>query len=177
MLENKSATTLTLGGIMIALSQVLSYVRIWQMPQGGVVTIGSMVPLLIFVLLAKPKAAFIASFAFGFLQFAIGGDFLLNPASIILDYILAFGILGVATFFPKNTVGAMVGSTLAILLRYVCHVLSGYFIFYMYAPEGVSPLYYSITYNSFLMVELAITLVFLAILYKPIVGYFKNRLN
>lgn len=177
MLQNKNVATLTLGGIMIALSQVLSYIKIWQMPQGGAVTIGSMVPLLIFVLIAKPRAAFIASFAYGFLQLAIGGEFLLNPASGLLDYILAYGILGVATFFPKNLTGAMIGSTVAILLRYVCHVLSGYFIFYMYAPDNVSPFYYALTYNSFLLVELVITLVILPILYKPTMNYFKKHME
>lgn len=177
VMKNRGAMTLTLGGILIALSQVLSYIKIWQMPQGGAVTIGSMVPILIFVLIAKPGPAFIATFAYGFLQFAIGGDFLLNPASIFLDYILAFGILGIATFFPKNLPGALIGSALAILARYACHVLSGVLIFYMYAPEGVSPLVYSLVYNTFLLVELAITIVILAVLYKPVVKNFEKRLG
>ncbi|SHH47486.1 thiamine transporter [Anaerosphaera aminiphila DSM 21120] len=163
---------LTEAGVMIALAQVLSYVKLFQLPQGGSVTLGSMVPIILFSATWGGKYGLIASFIYGIFQFMFGG-FILNPLSILLDYIIAFGVLGIVGFFPKTLRGTLVGSTIAILIRFVCHFLSGWLIFGFYAPDNLAPWLYSLQYNSFVFVELVITLIIIAAVYKPYMNFKK----
>ncbi|MDO5040602.1 MAG: energy-coupled thiamine transporter ThiT [Peptoniphilus sp.] len=159
---------LTQAGIMIALSQILSYVKFFEMPQGGSVTVASMVPVIFYSLLWGPKYGLLACTVYGFLQLILGGE-VYHTMSIFLDYIFAFGLLGIAGFFNKDFKSAMLGSTLAMLLRYLMHFISGVTLFYMYAPEGQPVWLYSLLYNSFMVVEIAISLPVLAFLYKRVV--------
>ena len=151
------------------MSQILSYVKFFQMPQGGSVTAASMAPVIIFSLIWGGKYGLLACTTYGFLQFAFGGEATLSIWSILLDYILAFGLLGIAGFFNKDLKSALFGTTLAMLLRYLCHFLSGWLIFYMYAPEGQAPWLYSLIYNAFMIPEIIITLPIVAILYKRVI--------
>lgn len=153
---------------MIALSQILSYAKFLEMPQGGSVTVASMVPVIFYSLLWGPKYGILACTVYGFFQFILGGV-MLHPMSIIIDYILAFGLLGVAGFFNKSFKIAMLGTTFAILLRYLMHFISGVTLFYMYAPEGQPAWLHSLLYNSFMLVELAISLPVVAFLYKRVI--------
>ena len=94
MTNNKKTKMLAEAGVMIALSQILSYFKLIQMPQGGTVTPGSMVPIIMFALLWGGKYGITASITYGVLQFTLGGAFSLHPLSIILDYLFGFGVLG-----------------------------------------------------------------------------------
>ncbi|EFI41564.1 MULTISPECIES: energy-coupled thiamine transporter ThiT [Peptoniphilus] len=172
-MRNEKSKMLAEAGVMIALSQILSYVKVFQMPQGGSITIASMVPIIFFSLIWGGKKGILASVTYGILQFALGGEGILNPLSILLDYLLAFGVLGVAGFFPKNITGAITGTSVAVLLRYFFHFLSGWLVFYMYAPEGVAPWIYSLSYNSYMLVELVISVVVITIIYKPLINKLK----
>ena len=160
---------LTQAGVMIALSQILSYVKFFQMPQGGSVTAASMVPVIFFSLVWGGKYGLMACTTYGLLQFALGGEAMLNPLSILLDYILAFGLLGVAGFFNKDLKNALFGTGLAVLLRYLCHFLSGWIVFGEYAPPGQAPWLYSLIYNSYMLVELVITVIVIEILYQKVI--------
>ena len=160
---------LTQAGVMIALSQILSYVKFFQMPQGGSVTAASMVPVIFFSLVWGGKYGLMACTTYGLLQFALGGEAMLNPLSILLDYILAFGLLGVAGFFSKDLKNALFGTALAVLLRYLCHFLSGWIVFGEYAPPGQAPWLYSLIYNSYMLVELVITVIVIEILYQKVI--------
>lgn len=61
----------------------------------------------------------------------------------------------------------LLGVTLSIGGRFLVHFLSGTWFFWMYAPEGVSPIVYSDMYNgSYMVVELAISLVIIDIIQK-----------
>lgn len=160
---------LTQAGVMIALSQILSYVKFFQMPQGGSVTAASMVPVIFFSLVWGGRYGLMACTTYGLLQFALGGEAMLNPLSILLDYILAFGLLGVAGFFNKDLKSALFGTGLAVLLRYLCHFLSGWLVFGAYAPPGQAPWLYSLIYNSYMLVELVITVIVIEILYQKVI--------
>ncbi|MFA5365251.1 MAG: energy-coupled thiamine transporter ThiT [Candidatus Bathyarchaeia archaeon] len=79
-----------------------------------------------------------------------------NPVQVLLDYLIAFGALGVAGFFQKRF---YIGVTLGIFGRFLAHFLSGIIFFSSFAPEGMNPLLYSAIYNgSYLLVEWAISL-------------------
>lgn len=169
--------TVATGGLCLALSYVLSLIKLFEMPQGGSVTPASMLPIIFFCLCFGAKRGFCVTFAYSLLQL-IGGYFM-HPARVILDYTLAFTIIGVAGFFAasekkrlevKNPIKRLklipfwrIGLAVffAFVLRCASHVLSGVIFYSEYAGDQ-NPWVYSILYNgTFLLVEAAITVVIL----------------
>jgi thiamine transporter len=134
-------------GIAIALAAVLHFIKLWEMPQGGAVTLGTMVPLFIVAFRRGPGVGFVTGALYGILEGWIlsGGRFFVHPAQVILDYPLAFGLLGLAGFFPKYPA---FGVTVGALARYASHVVSGVVFFSQYAPKGQPVWQYSLVYNA-----------------------------
>lgn len=139
--------------LSLAVAAVLNMLIIYRLPQGGSVTLASMVPLYLLALAYGPEIGMLAGLLFGMVDLFLGGS-LYHPVQILLDYPLAFMFIGVAGFFPRHVnLGMLMGTS----LRLICHVLSGYIFFAAYAPEGTHPLIYSLIYNgSFLMADLFI---------------------
>lgn len=150
-------------GIAIALALVLYQIKIYHMPQGGSVTAGSMVPILLLALRRGYKLGIVTGILYGLLRILIGGE-IYYPVQVLLDYPVAFGLLGFAGFFmtkPLYGVAAGIGG------RFLAHLLSGAIFFGEYAPPGQSPWIYSAIYNgSYLVPELAVSAVLIYILYK-----------
>jgi thiamine transporter len=90
------------------------------------------------------------------------GAYIVHPAQLILDYPLAFTLLGVAGFMRKTPlVSVVVGS----FLRFVAHFVSGVIFFGQYAPEGMNVLAYSAIYNaSYMLPETVITLLVIGVI-------------
>jgi len=134
------------AGVSIALAGALHMVKLWQMPQGGSITLGTMVPLFILALRRGPVAGTVAGALYGILEGWIlsGGKNFYYPAQVILDYPVAFGLLGLAGFFPRTPA---FGVLIASLARYGAHVLSGILFFGQYA-KGQPVVLYSLTYNA-----------------------------
>jgi thiamine transporter len=90
---------------------------------------------------------------------------------VIFDYPLAFGALGLAGFFKPTVRGAILGTIVAVLARFLCHFVSGVVFFASYAPEGWNPYLYSAAYNAgYLVPSLAIALVVVVVLLKALEG-------
>lgn len=152
---------------MIALAAILSFIKVFALPQGGSVTAGSMVPIILFALVWGGRDGMLAGLVYGLLQFLLDG-IAIHVLSILIDYLLAFSLLGVAGFFGKNRTQALLGTILAVFLRFLASFFSGWLIFGSYAPAGQSPALYSFIYNaSYLLPELIITTVLVALLYLP----------
>ncbi|WP_051569142.1 energy-coupled thiamine transporter ThiT [Alkaliphilus transvaalensis] len=144
---------LVYGSLCIALSFVLSYIRLFRMPQGGSITPASMLPLILFAVMFGPIPGIVAGFAFGFLQYIQGG-YVVHWVQVLLDYPIAFGMIGLAGLYRKNIT---ISILLAALGRLVIHVISGVIFFASATPEGTPVLVYSLTYNgSFLLIEVLI---------------------
>ena len=141
--------------MFVALATVLSYIKIFSLPQGGSVTLASMVPILWLALRRGPKVGLFAATAYGVVQFALQ-PYIYHPAQVIVDYPLAFGLLGLAGFFQKHI---FIGVTVSITGRFFAHFLSGIIFFASYAPEGMHPAVYSAVYNGgYMLVELVISI-------------------
>ncbi|SHI10049.1 thiamine transporter [Sporobacter termitidis DSM 10068] len=168
----KRSRILTLAecAMMIALSTVLSLFPIFAMPQGGTVTLASMVPLVLVSYRHGLKWGILTAFTHSLLQMLI--LFNVPPAQtfwafagvVLLDYMLAFTVLGTAAFFGRpfknRAVSAAVGAAAVAFLRFICSFLSGILIWGSYAPEGTPVWLYSLTYNgSYMLPELIITAV------------------
>lgn len=158
-MRSKRVTVMVEGALMVALAFGLHFIKVFQLPQGGSVTLGSMVPLLVFAFRHGFGPGVLAGTAYGLLDLVVE-PFVVHPAQLILDYPLAYGVLGLAGLFPKNVVA---GSFVGILGRFVASFLSGVIFFAQYAEGNVY--LYSATYNgSYLLPEFIISVVLIAAL-------------
>jgi thiamine transporter len=131
------------GGLCVAIAFVLSYVRLYRWPQGGSITLASALPIFVYAYIFGPAAGIAAGTAYGLLQL-IQDPYILHPFQVFLDYILAFAAWGLAGFFRKNiSLGIILGGAGQIFSSF----LSGVIFFGAYAPEGMSPIIYSLAVN------------------------------
>lgn len=166
-MKNKNVQMLAEAGLMLALAQLLSYVKLWQMPAGGSVTLASMLPIILFSIRWGIGRGITVGVVFGVLQFVLDTKYSLHIVSLLFDYFVAFGFLGLAGALRKSFRGIVTGTFLGIFGRFACSVISGYVVFADGAPEGQHPLVYSIVYQgTYLLPEFLIIAVILFILYK-----------
>ena len=92
---------LVYGALSITLAFVLSYFKLFSLPFGGTITLLSMLPIFAYAAYFGPVSGFTAAFAFSLLQ-VVQGAYIVHPVQFILDYFVAFTLLGTASFFPKN---------------------------------------------------------------------------
>ena len=195
------------SALMIALSTILSFVILYRLPFGGSLTACSMLPVMLISFRYGIKWGLLTSFGFSLIQgiqgiaegtfsaaalgvengvftggFFSGSPLLAAVGIFLLDYILAYTMLGFAGMFKnkiKNKPVALVSGIVAAgLFRYVMHVISGGIFFgiwgeWFFTQEGFfswgqtlvnmfpgKSLYmiYSMVYNlMFLLPEIAIT--------------------
>lgn len=164
MQGNEKLRILVEAAVMVALAFVLSLIKIPIGPQGGSVTAGSMVPILYLGLRYGWRTGILAGVALGLINY-ISEPFAVHWAQVLLDYPVAFGLLGLAGL-TKNP---LLGATLGIGGRFLSHFIAGVVFFADYAPEGVSPWVYSAGYNaSYLAPELVVSVVILYFLYPTL---------
>ena len=99
-----TAKSMAYAALSIALAFVLSYIKIWRMPNSGSVTLASMLPLMLFSASYGVGPGLLAGAAYGMLQYLQGGWFV-HPIQFLLDYPLAFALIGLAglyRFLPKS---------------------------------------------------------------------------
>ena len=169
--DTNNTRALVYGAVAIALSFALSYARIFRMPQGGSITFASVLPLIIYSMMFGTRRGVLVSLIYGTLQ-ALQDPYILHPMQFLLDYPLAYGLVGVSGFFAdkklfknKHIINFILGGVVAVCLRYACHVCSGVFAFadYFYWDEELMSTYstaaaYSLAYNSSVFVDMAIAL-------------------
>jgi thiamine transporter len=147
------------GALMVALAFGLHFIKFFQAPYGGSVTLGGMVPLLFFALTYGAGPGIMAGAAYGLLDLIVN-PYVVHPAQLLLDYPLAYGALGLAGFFRGNVVA---GSAAGIGGRFLMHFLSGVIFFASYAKGNVYA--YSALYNAgYLVPEFIISIVVLSLL-------------
>ncbi|NLV76375.1 MAG: energy-coupled thiamine transporter ThiT [Tissierellia bacterium] len=163
------------AGIMIALAYLLSRIKIYEAPQGGSVTAGSMIPILLFAMRWGVGPGIITGAIFGLLKLMLGGWFF-TPTQAILEYPIAFGLLGLAGISSiskeldsfKDYFNIALSVLLAIGGRFICHLLAGVIFFSEYAGTQ-NPWIYSLIYqSSYLIPEFIISTIILSLIWKPL---------
>lgn len=150
---------LTLSALMIALATVLGEIKLFQMPQGGSITLFSILPIVVCGYLLGTSRGVMAGFCVGLLNL-IFGPYVIHPVQLLLDYPFAYGALGLSGLVRNYSNGLTKGYLIGLLGRYVCAVMSGVIFFGEYAPEGFNAWTWSLWYNmTYLAVEGAITLI------------------
>lgn len=165
--------TLIECALMIAIATVLSNIKIFEMPYGGSVTLLSMLPLVLVSFRHGLRWGLLTGFAHSLLQMLMG--FYAPPAGtipafigvVLLDYVLAFTVLGAACLFARpfknRLVGVIIGTCIACILRFVCSWISGAWLWGSYQQEyewaaGLNVWIYSLLYNgSYMLPEMILT--------------------
>jgi len=168
---------LTEGAIFVALAQVLSYMKLFELPQGGEITV-SMLPIFIFCARWGFGPGMLASFVFSLLQLLLNGAYAWGWQSMLGDYIVAFSVLGLAGLFHARKSGFFIGMVVGSLARFLVHFVVGATVWAEYMPETFfgmtmhSPWFYSFLYNgSFVSIDLVLCLVVGLLLWKPLKKY------
>ena len=168
------------AAIMIALAQILGYLKLYELPQGGSITL-SMLPIFLFCSRWGFGPGMLASFAFSLLQLFLDGAYAWSWQSMLGDYIFAFTVLGFAGLFSKKRFGFFYGTLLGSALRFLVHYLIGVFVWGVYMPDEffgmtmTSPWFYSLLYNgSYMLPSIILCVVVFALLYKPLKKYFTS---
>lgn len=145
----------------VALGTVLSNIKLFHFPTGGSITLLSMLVICLPGCWFGLGAGLMSGVAYGILQLLID-PYVLFPAQLIVDYLLAFGALGLSGLFVNAKNGVIKGYLAAVMGRYLFAVLSGWLFFGAYAWEGWNPLAYSLVYNAiYIFTEAAITIILL----------------
>lgn len=178
-MESRKIRTLVECAMMLALASILAVIPVIKLPYGGSVTFASMVPIVLISFRHGTKWGALTSAAFAVFQIMSGfyppptrtfGYFVLV---VLLDYVIAFGVLGFAKLgtkvFKNKTLGVAFGSFTVTLLRYACHFGSGMLIWHVYAKEGQPIWAYSLAYNgSYMIPEIILTTIVATLLYKVV---------
>ena len=163
---------------MVALAFALSWVKLWQMPLGGSVTLCSMLPIMFIAIKYGGTIGLGTAFVYSLTQYAQGlieGDVSAVSMSIgvfivasLFDYIIPYVCLGVAGVFrKKGDVGVFLGMCIALFLRLSCHYITGVTIWRQWTPDGWNSWIYSAAYNGgYLIPDFAITIAAAIIMLK-----------
>ena len=148
-----NAKILAYAAMTVAISFVLSTLRLFKMPQGGSVTLVSMLPILAFSLAFGPVRGALVGCAYGFLQL-LYDPYVIHPLQMLADYPLAFAALALGGFFEKASLPKYWKLPLAVVAgsfgRFLMAVLSGVVFFSEYAGEQNVWLYSSVYNLSYL---------------------------
>ena len=167
-----TAKSLAYAALSIALAFVLSYVKLFRMPNSGSVTLASMLPLMLFSAAYGVGPGLLAGAAYGLLQYVQGGYFV-HPIQFLLDYPIAFALIGLAgvyKYLPKSwskwsLYAAMV---LGALGRCISATLAG-ILYWETAPWA------SLVYNgAYLLPDTLICIVLAVFVGKRVMKMMKN---
>ncbi len=164
--------------LMIAIGTILAQIKLFTLPNEGSITMFSMLPFILVSFRHGVRWGIMTGFTNSILQMLLGGVPAVPAGTlssfalmILLDYVLAFTLLGLAGLFARpfknRMIGIVVGTLAACLMRFLCAFFSGVAIWRVYAPEGMAPSLYSFTYNaSYMVPETIITIVAALAIYK-----------
>jgi thiamine transporter len=207
MNQNASKTrTLVEGALMIALATVLSFLQFAPLPHGGEITLLSMLPILLMSYRHGAKWGVFTAFVFSIIQLFLGLDNLAycqtlgaQVGCVLLDYVLAYSILGIAAVlakpFKNRCAGIGVSAFAVCAMRYLSSAFSGYIVWkdYDYAFEWLNNFawgawftanlgenalcwFYTFVYNlSYMLPETILTVIGAIIIFKAAPKLFDGR--
>ena len=171
---------LTEGAIFVALAQVISYLKLFELPQGGSITV-AMLPIFLYCARWGFGPGMLASFVYSVLQLLLDGAYAWGWQSMLGDYIVAFTVLGFAGLFHKKKYGFFIGTVVGSLARFLVHYVVGATVWAEYMPETFfgmtmhSPWFCSRLYNgSYMVIDMVLCLVIGLLLWKPLEKYIRG---
>ncbi len=180
-MQNTKTLKLVEGAIMVALAVVLSFIKFKFLPYGGSITLVSMLPIMVYSIRHGLSWGMLVSVVYALIQMFIdlgevsswGLSATMFVGCLAFDYIIAFSVLGLAGMFRNKGVGGAVsGMVVAMLLRYISHIISGVVIFKSAGAiwEGLNienSLLYSMAYNAtYMLPEIVFSIIVVIVLFS-----------
>ncbi len=180
-MQNTKTLKLVEGAIMVALAVVLSFIKFKFLPYGGSITLVSMLPIMVYSIRHGLSWGMLVSVVYALIQMFIdlgevsswGLSATMFVGCLAFDYIIAFSVLGLAGMFRNKGVGGAVsGMVIAMLLRYISHIISGVVIFKSAGAiwEGLNienSLLYSMAYNAtYMLPEIVFSIIVVVVLFS-----------
>ena len=190
-MKRKLVRQMTESAVFIAIGTVLSMIKI-DLPFGGGITIVSMLPLILISHRWGWKWGVTTAFVYSAIQLLLGLDnvgyatgLLMVLGVIFLDYIIAYTVIGLSgifdQFFGKTRKSVAIGIAVTFVLRFLCHLITGAWIWGEWMPETfmnltmTSPWLYSFLYNGwYMLAELVATEIVAMVLYSTLGKYFRG---
>ncbi|MEG1004391.1 MAG: energy-coupled thiamine transporter ThiT [Clostridium sp.] len=137
------ARIITHVAIALALSTILNVFRIYRFPQGGSITLGCMIPILIITFAYGKEIGFLTGFLYGLINL-LTDPYVIHPIQMLFDYPLPSMAMGFAGYFRnRRTLGIFV----AFFIKFLCHFISGVVFFGTFAPANMGAAFYSLAVN------------------------------
>ena len=169
------------GAVFVALAQIVGYIKLFQLPNGGSIT-ANMLPIFIYCARWGFGPGMLASLSLSILQLLLDGAYAWGWQSIIGDYLIAYTVLGIAGLFHKNRGGFFIGTVAGALARFLVAWVVGAVVWGEYMPDSffgmsmTSPWLYSALYNgSYLLINMIICLIIGALIWKPLGKYIRGE--
>ncbi len=142
---------LAVSAVMTALAVILSFVKLYELPYGGAITLFSMVPVIFVGYAYGAKWGLASGLVFGIIDCIMGAsgtlayltdNVLFFVLCLLFDYLVAFAVIGLSGVFKnkiKNNKTAFgLGAAFSVFLRFLCHFVTGWFVWGGYAEETLS---------------------------------------
>ncbi len=157
------------GALLVSLATVLSIFKIVELPYGGSITFASMLPIVLLSYRHGLRWGLGGAAVHALLQQLLGLNNLTFfttwqsvVAIIVLDYALAFTLVGLGGIFrrvvPSQALSLTLGAITVCVLRYFCHVISGATVWAGLSIPTEEALLYSLGYNATYMLPEGIVL-------------------
>ena len=180
--------------LMVAIATALSLFEI-ELSFGGGLTLCSMLPIILISHRHGVVWGLATSFTYSLIQLVLGlknvsyGEtFVMAAGIVMLDYVVAYTVLGLSGVFNKvfrdqsKPTAVVVGVIVTFTLRFLCHLVSGAWIWDVWMPEEfmgmpmTNPWIYSALYNGWYMLgEMILSVIVVLLLYKPLGKYFRGE--
>ena len=176
--EKKKVRMLTEGALVATMALVLSYVDIpIGLQYGGSIDF-VMVPIIIYSVRWGVGCGFISGLCFGTLKFFLSGGVAVNWQSMLLDYSLAYMMVGLAGAIKNRPSLVWLSSLIGCGGRFIIHFISGVTIYASYMPtyfmgmKMPNVVIYSIIYNiSYMLPSSVIAVLCCVLLSKSLKKY------
>lgn len=179
--SHRNLRALCEGAIMVAAAQVLGYIKLFSLPNGGSITL-SLLPVFIYCARWGFGYGMLSAFALSLLQLLLDGAHAIAWQSIIGDYILAYSAAGLAGLFHAKTNGLFKGTLAGCTARFIVAWITGATVWAEYMPDSffgmtmTSPWLYSALYNgSYIFVSMLICLAVEAVLNRPLGRFIRGE--
>lgn len=142
---NFSSRLISHIALAVAMSIILSFIKLFQLPFGGSANLAAMLPIILISLIYGPIIGIFTGFVYSVLNFVIGPAYILHPIQVLFDYTLPFMAIGLSGFF-KNNKYLSIG--VGFLGMFIFNYIAGIIFWGSYAANyNMTPLLYSLVYN------------------------------
>ena len=178
--RHQAVLSLVEGALMVALAQIFGYLKFFpSLSEGGSITF-VMFPICLYAVRWGLGKGLLAAFSLGLLQLLLDGAYAWGWQCMLLDYLLAYTMLGLAGVFHGKKWGIFTGIVVGGFARFTIHFISGATLYRIVAPTEIlyfgsfsNPEIYSLVYNATYMIPcIALSLAVAGVLFVPMKKYF-----